>query len=755
MFRNATPRRPEETTQRHRHKPVLVIFVSASLLSLQTIFACVRHFKAEPVLSSACLTANAGPVFNCTFAAASALPASAIMTTVRPQPRQAQQPLLYGKSHQHTPPFTTVTPSPRSLEVVLRENLNRDLWQDGQHTTHQPPPARYAHPLQRAQLYSDTDGAGESIQNGTKLSEHMLRRKTPNGILNAAYDGTSVEQAERPHAMKHILLPVAQGFASDPSAPKPSDFELPLRPPAQTWTSGYSEKYQPLISTVQPMSANQSSGIAHPNSTWTLPQSHVPKIDSVLNQLPVQSTQYQYQHIGPFGFMTPPTGPSFGPTASNDAGPYGPYWPNGTFVPYRPAALRDTRFYPQHTTAWAGFQTPSNLSTPGTLWQNQHAASLGSPGYFGSPKQFQGAAPLDLINAQALTRLDGGMNRRGSGYFGGSHHGLGLNLSGYSSSRSSAVSTPQDIIDGSVQLDSGQTTPKAPTRNSLDLASEFDERSNSAKLREKVLSHAHSVYVDLLQYLHDLRRRSHGRNSNQFVRTSMYPRPPRQPNCDFSKSASNGTTSASRIPVDSMFGTHGQTNNSYNSRVSRQAVSNPYNNNIRPSQSPSTPLNPSPWPSNSNLYGKLERHSSWQKQSPQQPPSLHPGFSPDRLRTLRRMSANSLGLSHLPLRQEGPPTANAITALDNLKELCQESSWQWVEGMLLGGCLAYALADYQKALEWNTAILKIDSKYVDPPHTQRLRQTALTKRSVMSKQCPISQPRFSPCIRSKTLSTSG
>jgi len=36
----------------------------------------------------------------------------------------------------------------------------------------------------------------------------MLRRKTPNGILAAAYDGTSVEQTEKPHATKHILLPV-------------------------------------------------------------------------------------------------------------------------------------------------------------------------------------------------------------------------------------------------------------------------------------------------------------------------------------------------------------------------------------------------------------------------------------------------------------------------------------------------------------------------------------------------------------------
>ena len=637
------------------------------------------------------------------------------MTTVRPQPRQAPQSLAYGKSYQLTPSFTTAAQSPRSLEIALRENLNRELWQDGQHSTYQPPPARYAHPLPRTQSYSGTDGAGEGIHNGTKHSEHMLRRKTPNGILNAAYDGTSVEQAERPHAMKHILLPVTQHFASDPSTP--SDFELPLRPPTQTWSSGYSERHQhqPLMSTVQPLSADLASGMAHPNSTWTLAQPHVPKIDSVLNQLPAQSTQYQFQHLGhPFGFMLAPTGPSFGPTASNDAGPYGPYWPNGTFVPYRPAPLRDMRFYPQHTTAWAGFQTPSNASTPGALWQNQHGAGLGSPGYFGSQKQFQGAPPpppLDVLNAQAQTRLDGGMDRRGSGYFGSGHHGPGLGLSGFSGNRGSVVSAPQDLADGSVKLESGQTTPKAPSRKSSELRSEFDESSNNAKLREKVLSHAHSVYIDLLRYLHELRKRNHGRGSNQFVKTSMFPRPPRQPNCDFSKSSSGTGSSTSRTPIESIFTTQLQNNGSQNNRYSRQAISSPHNNNnhSRPPQTLSTPFNSSPWPSNSSQYGKFDRHS-WQKQSQQQTPSLHPGFSPDRLRTLRRMSSNSLGLSHLPLRQEGSPTRNATTALENLKELCQESSWKWVDGMLLGGCLAYALADYQKALEWNTAILKRDAK---------------------------------------------
>lgn len=36
--------------------------------------------------------------------------------------------------------------------------------------------------------------------------------------------------------------------------------------------------------------------------------------------------------------------------------------------------------------------------------------------------------------------------------------------------------------------------------------------------------------------------------------------------------------------------------------------------------------------------------------------------------------------------------------------------YPWIEGMLLTGCLAYALGDYHKALQWNMRILELDSK---------------------------------------------
>ena len=36
--------------------------------------------------------------------------------------------------------------------------------------------------------------------------------------------------------------------------------------------------------------------------------------------------------------------------------------------------------------------------------------------------------------------------------------------------------------------------------------------------------------------------------------------------------------------------------------------------------------------------------------------------------------------------------------------------WSWIDGILLGGCLAYALGDYQKAQDWYKHILTLDKE---------------------------------------------
>ena len=56
------------------------------------------------------------------------------------------------------------------------------------------------------------------------------------------------------------------------------------------------------------------------------------------------------------------------------------------------------------------------------------------------------------------------------------------------------------------------------------------------------------------------------------------------------------------------------------------------------------------------------------------------------------------------------PAATAVTALEMLGRLCQQSNWEWNGGMLLGGCLAFALRDYNSAQKWYTRLLSAESK---------------------------------------------
>lgn len=61
-----------------------------------------------------------------------------------------------------------------------------------------------------------------------------------------------------------------------------------------------------------------------------------------------------------------------------------------------------------------------------------------------------------------------------------------------------------------------------------------------------------------------------------------------------------------------------------------------------------------------------------------------------------------------------PPVENAKASLEILQNLCEQTGWKWVDGMLLGGCLHYGLERYEEALDWFKRIIDLDAKYVIP-----------------------------------------
>ncbi|KAI5235459.1 TPR-like protein [Aureobasidium subglaciale] len=188
------------------------------------------------------------------------------------------------------------------------------------------PSLNYQHQQHRDDYFSSRDRTAQPTQpfrntrDGSTprpmSSENMLRRKTPNGTLNGAYESNSNGAQPTRHKLLH--------------------------------------RHDSM----------------HPFSQ--LPQ--MAHMDSVINQQAVPLPRYLNPLPHPFYDQSVPSvmQPSFqhlGPTASgiDGHGLYGPYWNDGTYVPYRPAALRDPRFYTHHDGHYPvhGFVNSWNAPGPG------------------------------------------------------------------------------------------------------------------------------------------------------------------------------------------------------------------------------------------------------------------------------------------------------------------------------------------------------------------------------------------------------
>jgi len=133
------------------------------------------------------------------------------------------------------------------------------------------------------------------------LAENMLRRKTPNGTLNNAYQASM----QNLNPSKHVILPYQSG-----------QFVYPMAYSHPQNDSALHQGSMRSLHMVNPLAQGAATAI----------------------QLPAQ----------PYG----PTAPGI-----NLQGPYGPYYYDGTFAPYQPTAVRDPRFYQDGFYRWNGQQT--------------------------------------------------------------------------------------------------------------------------------------------------------------------------------------------------------------------------------------------------------------------------------------------------------------------------------------------------------------------------------------------------------------
>ncbi|KAM0127116.1 hypothetical protein ACHAO1_009701 [Botrytis cinerea] len=484
----------------------------------------------------------------------------------------------YGIPSFEPPPQTGRTDRPAPLPYRNSRNLSASTLSP-LHRAYPVDSNEYQRPLAVSRSISDQDFGGE----------HMLRRKTPNGTLAAGYDGTPVQWSSKAPALKHVVLDASGGSAY-------SDGSNGMA--GSGWNFNSPNTFNNLDQRVNNLSSQNWTTFTPLQNNFYNSPGHV----SPMHQIP--------SYFSPTGFSVPTARqpayqPGPGPTASNGGGLYGPYWPDGSYTPYRPAAYRD------HTYGGPDFQH----------------VKLGSE-YFGGvhplrQSEFDSVIP-PLQRDLTFTRMD---------------------------DRSQSFDPmQQNLFQIGGSSNAVFSDPSGPLIQPL-------SRAGNAQFKEKTLSWAHAIYVDLLAYLHQTKKENRqnrlSNGSKPYAKSVIYPKPPRQPSSTFSSPgpSQDGTSLRSHRPSLSHRNSYGFTDPS-DGRYSRSI---------------------------NQVMGAGHYVPSFQL-------SQHSTVS---------------------------PTSNAQEALDLLTSLCEESHWTWVDGMLLGGCLAYGLEDYNRARDWYEKIIIIDPRHVE------------------------------------------
>ena len=581
------------------------------------------------------------------------------------------------------------------------------------------PSARYASPPQRTNSFCPRTSVGSPQGGGLQASEHMLRRKTPRGTLAAGYDGTPGGWASNPHAGKGMQLPLSNKsdmqmahpqFAPDVNQENdPTTAANHSRPEhVKRYRHNSHGRWE-----VGPEAVERAMRI----DCLRKSDHHSPGMDSFLDQVPgPQGPPFILPNGQHFPTVMQPTWqPYLGPTASDEPGPYGPYWPNGSFVPYRPAALRDPRFFSHAGRAWVPANEDRWTSYRDRGLQSAVGPRLFTPAKHYDPVSYPHQLTLDRTNGSAMLPSTEYPLRPGCSphapHEPRATHDLNDTTRGYEAylGRAAQHRPPPTLTHrdsnnkhGRYIDDSTRPTPFIYYHEEQTSAPELAPNLSDAHFKERVLSRAHRVYIDLLASLHQSRRASHhgkhvdGRTN--LPRANIYPRPPRQPPLDFSVhlSLSNRSPrtqgSCRALREDHIRKKPRQDGGNYHG--SADTIGGPHGDSSCLSGADSCRHHPNP-----------QRYEECLPSATSFQPSSRGAFC-----GIRRPSGPSPSIHTLPSEQGSSPSSNAVVALDMLTQLCEESGWLWIDGMLLGGCLAYGLGDYHGASRLYSKILANDPK---------------------------------------------
>ncbi|KAI1497150.1 glycosyl transferase family 41-domain-containing protein [Biscogniauxia marginata] len=437
--------------------------------------------------------------------------------------------------------------------------------------------------------------------------EHHLRRKTPNGTIDAGYDGTPTQLASGPPPLKHMILPASNAVPS--AAASQRDFR-PVKHAIRSSTEGWA--YAPSSS----FNSRDLGGVNGPGSNlmslgggrWQTGLGHGLRCDMALDCAPSGPSMAYYPYNNGAGVPTvlqPAYQQPPGPAVFNNGGLIPPpAWPDAIVPGCQPM------LHPSIPT-YHGLNHP-----PMSDYRLDTALSSGMS-----------------FNARPLYELNSG-----------------------------SFQAPSQGLE-SLTLDPARyTTPGAQLQDS----------SSPAKFREKALTYAHRSYVELLSYLHHSKK-SNGRSSAGARSSSkmvIFPKLPKPLN----NSASSFGLQHARSPAP---------------------YSDMRSDHYTMSSQSGTPADSRTQPPRSGHFRGNEIHH----------PAFYHLFNAD--------SSRLNGIDSPRGRTPVTPLTGAKAAVEMLTNLCEQSGWEWIDGMLLGGCLHYGLEHYEQSLEWFQRIISLDGNHVE------------------------------------------
>ena len=615
--------------------------------------------------------------------------------------------------------FDSLPTSPAVTTPRALPHHGSHVWRSGQVFAESsgPDPS----PLQRTNSFPPRKSDGPAHGRRLDASEHMLRRKTPSGTLAAGYDGSPVEWASNLHAMKDIPIP----------SPNTNDMQT-----ASQWFPPPSSQYRSLTTASNHPRPEHAKLYGHnSHSKWEGGSEDVeemmrinrlhksgysPGIDSFLDQVPCHQGQAYFPPNGQQipTVMQPTWQPCPGPTASDEPGPYGPYWPNGSFVPYRPAALRDPRFFSHAGRAWVPTDRDILTSYRDQGWQSAVGPRSFTPIVENDSGPYPHHLTFDCANRSDVPPSTVYPSRHASNHYvlQGSRaqyetddatRGYQAYLGRAAQQRPAGLAC-YDTDDKHGSYTEYWTPPKLAFNygDEQPPVPELGPKVNDTQVKEKVLSWAHRVYIDLLASLHQSRRANlqgkHVDSREKLPRANIYPRPPRQPLADFSTQFSDQSSLINRSPR--VQGSCHTNRGEHISKKPRHDDGSRHRFAVALSGRHGTPL------CFSSADPLHDHHLGQRYGEPFSSANSYQTSTTGGLCPIRGPLGSRPSLYTRPYEQGSSASSNAVVALEMLTRLCQESGWLWIDGMLVGGCLAYGLGEYHKASRWYSNILANDPR---------------------------------------------